>query len=157
MSIHLPKDIVLLPQGDELLVYDLQRNKAFLLNSTSAAVWQQCEDGQSVEQLVAKLPFGPEESKLMVEIALPVLERHGLVRSDVALMNRREALLSFAALSRLALPLVTALAAPSAIMAASCQPLSGSCLRNGSFCSPTGRPCCSCRCVLTGGFNRCLG
>ena len=39
----------------ELLVYDLDRHKAFCLNTTTAGVWQKCDGQRTVSQIASEL------------------------------------------------------------------------------------------------------
>jgi hypothetical protein len=95
--------------GDGLSVFDHEQKQSYVLNATSALVFQHC-DGQTTPQqltelLRRKLNVPPAEADQLVRLALDELETAGLLQSGVAPMpppaatySRREALTSFAAL-----------------------------------------------------------
>ena len=95
--------------GDGLSVFDHEQNQSFVLNATSALVYQHC-DGQTTPQqltelLRRKLNLSPAEASQLVQFALAELETAGLLQPSaepmpppVATYSRREALTSFAAL-----------------------------------------------------------
>ena len=43
LSRNQDENLLSLPVGDELVVYDLERHKASCLNETAAQVWQWCD------------------------------------------------------------------------------------------------------------------
>src|SRR6476620_725537 len=47
--------LVVQEMPDELLIYDLVRNKAHCLNQTAALVWKRCDGKTSVKQMVRLL------------------------------------------------------------------------------------------------------
>ena len=44
-------NIVIQELRDEVLIYDLAKNKALCLNQTSAKVWQECDGTKSVSEI----------------------------------------------------------------------------------------------------------
>jgi Coenzyme PQQ synthesis protein D (PqqD) len=95
--------------GDGLGVFDHEQKQSFVLNATSALVFQHC-DGQTTPQqltelLRRKLNVAPAEAEQLMRLALDELRTAGLLQSSGASMpppaatyTRREALTSFAAL-----------------------------------------------------------
>jgi hypothetical protein len=95
--------------GDGLSVFDHEQKQSYILNATSALVFQHC-DGQTTPQqltelLRRKLNVPPAEADQLMRLALDELETAGLLQSSLASMpppaatySRREALTSFAAL-----------------------------------------------------------
>ncbi|HLX09364.1 MAG TPA: PqqD family protein [Thermoanaerobaculia bacterium] len=95
--------------GDGLSVFDREQKQSFVLNATSALVFQHC-DGQTTPQqltelLRRKLNVQPAEAGQLVRLALDELQTTGLLQPGVAPMppaagaySRREAFTSFAAL-----------------------------------------------------------
>ena len=95
--------------GDGLGVFDHEQKQSFVLNATSALVFQHC-DGQTTPQqltelLRRKLNVPPAEAEQLMRLALDELRTAGLLQSSGAPMpppaatyTRREALTSFAAL-----------------------------------------------------------
>src|SRR5579864_726969 len=95
--------------GDGLSVFDREQRQSYVLNATSALVFQHC-DGQTTPQqltelLRRKLNVPPAEAGQLARLALDELQTTGLLQPGVAPMlpaageySRREALTSFAAL-----------------------------------------------------------
>jgi Coenzyme PQQ synthesis protein D (PqqD) len=95
--------------GDGLGVLDREQKQSYVLNATSALVYQHC-DGQTTPRQLAELlrqklnvPQGQAEQ--LLRLALGELQAAGLLQSDAVPMpppaatySRREALTSFAAL-----------------------------------------------------------
>lgn len=112
---------------DEVLIYDLENNKAFNLNQTSALVWQNCDGNRSVRDIAISLEKElnhhiPDE---LVLIALDSLKRERLVEmSNHSILNptnfnRRQAIRKVGIATLVAIPVVGALVAPQAASAAS--------------------------------------
>jgi hypothetical protein len=112
-------NIITQQSGDELLVYDLETNLAFLLNDTCLLVWQKCDGTNGIGEIAADL------SEEVTWLALDTLQRYGLLESNgfknrpVRGMSRREAVRAVGISSMIALPMVTALLAPPATQAQS--------------------------------------
>ena len=95
--------------GDGLSVFSHEQKQSYVLNATSALVFQHC-DGQATPQQLTelvrrKLNVPPAEAEQLVRLALDELRTAGLLQSSGAPMpppaatySRREALTSFAAL-----------------------------------------------------------
>jgi hypothetical protein len=95
--------------GDGLSVFDPEQKQSYVLNATSALVFQHC-DGQTTPQqltelLRRKLNVPPAEADQLMRLALDELQEAGLLQSSGASMpppaatySRREAFTSFAAL-----------------------------------------------------------
>ena len=62
-SIYLPRarseGLVIEELADELLVYDLQRNKAHCLNSTAAKIWKKCNGRSTPADIARRLAAKP--------------------------------------------------------------------------------------------------
>jgi hypothetical protein len=127
---------------DEVLVYDLDTDKAYCLNQTAALVWKNCDGQQTVAQLRQLMAQEtnsavPEE---MVWLALDQLDKFQLLETVpirpacLAGMKRRELVRSIGVVA-MALPLIMSIAAPTAAQGASpCQCTSPN-------CRPAGCPC----------------
>ena len=95
--------------GDGLSVFDHEQKQSFVLNATSALVFEHC-DGQTTPQQLAellrrKLNVPPAKADQLMRLALDELQTAGLLQSGgtavpppAATYSRREALTSFAAL-----------------------------------------------------------
>lgn len=112
---------------DEVLIYDLESNKAHCLNKTAAAVWHACNGSNSVDDITAVLEqaTGSKVTDEMVWLALDQLSENNLLEAEVKAnfngQTRREVLKKIGLASVIALPIVASLVAPkSALASASC-------------------------------------
>ncbi len=112
---------------DELLLYNLETNKVFALNQTSALVWQNCDGNKTVTEIAKDLEknlsqFVPDE---LVWLTLERLQSENLIKKDEEsslkdiMINRREILKKAGATTLVALPLISSLVAPKAVNAQS--------------------------------------
>ena len=134
--------------SDEVLIYDLDRNKAHCLNSTAALVWKVCDGKTSVEEInnhVAK-HTGVAVDQRIVWLALKELETINLLTQPtrhptlVANLSRRQLIRSIG-VAAVVLPAIISLAAPTAQAQASCVPsgpVQGGCNLATNCCSGTG-------------------
>jgi hypothetical protein len=132
----------------EMLVYDQNRDAAHCLNPTAARVWAHCDGvttvGEMAQRLTGELqtPVADE----VVWLALEQLRKARLLQPPLlqgpfarpALMeqvSRRALVRRLGIAAVVTLPLVTSIAAPSAVAAASCLPVSSICTKNADCCS----------------------
>ena len=135
---------------DEVLVYDLDSDRAHCLNQTAAFVWQRCDGRNTTAQIARKLgqQFDCPVDEKIVWLALDQLGRnHLLERQPIpppALMgmNRRAMVRSLGLAAALAIPVVTSILAPMPAQAATCLP-SGSPCSDPTQCCPVGSGVCS--------------
>jgi hypothetical protein len=125
---------------DEVLVYDLKRDKAHCLNETSAFIWKHCDGEMRVEQLARLLEseLGLPVDEDVIWLALGQLRRFHLLeegKSFVMMKVSRRDLVGKYLPAALALPVILSIAAPAAAQVAV------SCRGNGAPCS-AGFPCC---------------
>ena len=128
---------------DEVVVYDLDRNKAHSLNPTAAVVWTQCvrqtPRAEVVELLSQKL--GPGKGETALDFALAQLHRARLLQGPIARadgMSRRAVMRRIGlAAAAASVPIVTSLVAPPAAHAQSCLP-------DGSVCTTDSQCCINC-------------
>lgn len=110
----------------ELLVYDLERNKAHRLNGPAGVVWRHCDGQRSVADLAAFVGADdPATGSEVVWLALKQLDERHLLAGPLELpdgVSRREALrkLALAGAVGLALPVIKSIVAPTAAQAATC-------------------------------------
>jgi hypothetical protein len=149
-----------LPQ--EILIYDLQKNKAFCLNETARLIMDQCDGKTSVDEAAGYLhrKLKANVSEEMIWMVVEQLQNADFIEKDYEIpiqttrVTRRKILQSAAALG-IALPMITSLVAPTAAHAQS------SCLQIEEECnieaSPSG--CCTgLNCIeVETGFGLCLG
>jgi len=112
----------------ELLVYDLKTNKAICLNETSALIWQQC-DGTKNENEIAKEignKLGHTVKTDLVRFAIDQLRKENLLENSERMsetfagLSRREVIRKVGLSSMIALPMVSAILAPTSVYAQSC-------------------------------------
>lgn len=167
------KELVTQETDGEVMVYDLNTNKAVCLNETSALVWQLCDGARTVgeisEGLSKKLASPANED--LVWLAIDQLKKENLIVNSEELetnsfdgMSRREVIKKVGLGTMIALPFVAGIIAPKAIQAAStCTAAVGA--RGTCSCSfaqsdpanggPVGSPCRTD--VGPGGNNSCVG
>lgn len=111
----------------EILIYDLNINKAFCLNETSAIVFQLCNGSNSVAgiaDLVSK-KLKTLVSEDFVWLAIEELKKNNLLENKDQLNNhfkglsRREIVKRVGLATMIALPIISSVVAPSAAMAQS--------------------------------------
>src|SRR5882672_6719696 len=127
---------------DEVLVYDLDRDRAHCLNQTAAFVWQRCNGKNSTAQIARTLvqQFDCKVDEKIVWLALDQLGRNHLLETQpippaLLGMNRRAMVRALGLAAVVAVPVVTSIVAPTPAMAAT----GGA---NGSPCG-TGAQCSS--------------
>ncbi len=157
--------------ADELLVYDLETDRAHRLNAAAALVWRRC-DGKTTRAQVSKLladRFGLPQNPAVVRFALRRLAtKRLLVQQSIPSApglhpSRRELLKKLGLAATALLPAVSTLVVPPPAYAASCLPRTGCvagvndcapCLNPGGNCNPVWR-CCQGACVSPGQSTPC--
>jgi hypothetical protein len=112
---------------DEVLVYDLDRDRAHCLNTTAAFVWQRCDGKNTTAQIARTLgrQFDCAVDEKIVWLALDQLGRNHLLDRQPAPpsalmgMNRRAMVRALGLAAIIAVPLVTSIVAPTPAMAQS--------------------------------------
>ncbi|MEO6588017.1 MAG: PqqD family protein [Pyrinomonadaceae bacterium] len=128
-------DLVIQEVGGEILVYDLRTNKAICLNQTSALVWQNCDGKKNAIEIATDIEkkLGSNVNEDFVWFAVNQLQKENLLDEENIIvnkfegLNRREIIKKIGLTSMAAIPVVVALAAPTAIHAQSCTAMGGSC------------------------------
>ena len=113
---------------NELLVYDLNSNRAICLNETSAFVWKNCDGTNTIEDLTNKLGanLGQKVGQELVWFALDQLHRENLLTRSQEFavrfpkFSRREIIRKVGLSSMIALPIVSSLVAPQSFHAQTC-------------------------------------
>lgn len=127
---------------DEVLVYDLDSDRAHCLNQTAAFVWQRCDGRNTTEQIARKLgqQFDCSVDEKIVWLALDQLGRNHLLErqssppSTLAGMNRRAMVRSLGLTAAVAIPVITSIVAPMPADAAS-QGGAGAACCTGAQCT----------------------
>jgi len=126
---------------DEVLIYDLEADKAHCLNKPASFIWSTCDGTKSVSDIaaIASAEFGAGVSDEYVGLALGQLSESSLLESRqyyVPTEHRREWIKRVGMASVIALPVIASLVAPrSALAAQSCA-----CVNPGSCLSQPGCP-----------------
>jgi hypothetical protein len=111
---------------DEVLIYDLERDKAHCLNQTAAIIWKNCDGKTSVSQLaqiVAKESGLPASDEL-VWLALEQFSKAKLLPDVVKQSEKKKPLTRREVIKRIglgaaaAIPVVSSIVAPMAAQAA---------------------------------------
>ena len=120
----------------ELLVYDLDSDKAHCLNETAAIVWNACDGNTSVSDIAAIVAATSkgDASDDLVWLAIDQLNENNLLAEELtprfAGESRRDVLKKIGIGAMIALPIVASLAAPKSVLAASscrCQVFPSDC------------------------------
>lgn len=111
--------------GDETMIYDLSADKAYLLNETSAFVWQMCNgenDLYSISRALAEKKKQPVNEEI-VKLSIDQLSELGLMNEETpkyfSKTSRRKAIKQIGLATLVALPIVFALTVPTAANASS--------------------------------------
>ena len=152
--------LVIQEMPGEVLVFDMETNKAHCLNETAALVWKACDGKNSVTE-ITKL-FGNQSGKQVDEnlvwLAIDQLNENNLLEEKIQAnfngQSRREVIKKIGLAAVIALPIVSSLVAPTAAFAVSCSGTVASCTspRACNDCTPcTGASrsfCCGGQCVV---------
>ena len=147
------ENLVIQELEGEVLIYDLEKNKAFCLNETSALVWQSCDGSRTIAEIsdVVGKQLNSQINEDLVWLALDQLSKESLVEKQTALDNkfnglsRREVIRKVGLASVIALPMIATLTAPVAAQTGTCIQNAMGCTANGMTCT-INNECCSCNC-----------
>lgn len=123
--------LVIQEMPDELLVYDLDTNKAHCLNQTASTVWKACNGKNSISDLAQMFGNNGNSSggEELVWLAIDQLQKNDLLEKEYNLdfngRSRRDLIKKIGLASVIALPVVASLTAPTSALAAN------SCLCSG--------------------------
>ena len=128
--------------GDELLVYDLERHKAYCLNQVAMQVFRHCDGETTIPDMALRIAnaLGMPVDEQAVRLGLVRLEKAHLLDDPVGLTlhtSRRELLRTLGRAAVVVVPLVTAITVPTSAQAASgCIPFGSPCTGPGQCCPP---------------------
>jgi hypothetical protein len=139
--------LVVQEMPDEVLVYDLDSNKAHCLNSSAATIWKACDGTRSVTDIITEIERSGEGrvSEDFVWLALEQMQENDLLETQLTKrfsgQSRRQVLKTIGLASVVAVPVIASLVAPKSALAAvscTCNPANGNidCLAPGN-CNPT--------------------
>lgn len=161
-------DIVIQPLDGELLIYDLEINKAYCLNKTSALIWQACNGENSVNGIsrIVSKNLGQQVNVNLIQLALDEFRKNNLLtnseEANFALdkMSRRQLIRNVALNTAIVLPTISSLIAPTAAMAgsvAACGAINTACSVAIDCCSNYCDDCFTGTCQpAPGGLGGCL-
>jgi hypothetical protein len=154
---HLPKmrthRLVVDELPDEVLIYDLDRDKAHCLNRTAALVWHHCDGLTTVEQIRTKIEraLGAPVDEKLVWFALTQLDRDHLLEGRVTPpvflegLSRRQMVRALGIGTMVAIPLITSMVAPTAEASTSCLGSAAGCTFGSQCCSGICQPAGVCQ------------
>lgn len=119
--------MVIQEMPEEVLVYDLDTNKAHCLNQTAAFVWKSCDGNNSISDIadLFENESGNKINEDLIWLAIDQLSDKDLLEGEFTTkfkgQNRREIIKKIGLVTVVALPLVASLTAPTSVLAsASC-------------------------------------
>jgi hypothetical protein len=116
--------LVIQEMPDEVLVYDLDTNKAHCLNQTAAFVWKSCDGRNSVADITKLVgaDSGNHVPEDLVWLAIDQLSEKNLLANDLKAnfngSTRREVIKKIGLAAVIGIPVVASLTAPTSVMAA---------------------------------------
>jgi len=120
--------LVVQEMPDEVLVYDMDTNKAHCLNGSAALVWRSCDGTNSISDIMRQFEAtgAGKVSEDFVWLAIDQLNEKGLLAGEVAPrfkgQSRRQVLKTIGLASVVAVPVIASLVAPqNALGALSCH------------------------------------
>ncbi len=123
------KDLIIEEVADEMLVYDLDTDRAHFLDRMSALIWKHC-DGENSAGDIAELLASELNSPVAVEVVtvgLAELARHDLLEHQATeiptpKVSRRRLIQNLGLSAAISLPLIMSITAPTAAQQGSqCQ------------------------------------
>ena len=127
---------------DEVLVYDLETNKAHCLNQSAAMVWRSCDGNKTISEIAELVgaQAGGKVTEDFVWLAIDQLSQKRLLEKEISVsfegQSRRDALKKIGLATMVAVPVIASLVAPqSALAAASCA-----CVTPGDCATQTSCP-----------------
>jgi hypothetical protein len=137
------RQLIIKELQEELLVYDLERDKAHCLNKSAAAIWRLCDGVTSPAQIAAQLhqQSGSQIDEAFVWLALDQLDRDHLLNEriewpqSIPRISRREAVKRIGLGAAIALPVVISITAPTPAQAATCRASGQPCTTSVQCCS----------------------
>lgn len=152
--------LVIQEMVDEVLIYDLNTNKAHCLNQTASLVWKACDGKNSVAEIALDLEkqLNASVPEDLVWLAIDQLSQDNLleeqIQTKVGGISRREVIKKIGFASMVALPVIGLLSLPQNALAVTC-PASICSDTSGSGGCAAGTGCCNGTCVTVGTCAAC--
>ena len=155
---HARRSGLIIKEADsEVLIYDLERDKAHCLNDTAARVWQYCDGETTLAEACSSLTreLNAPCDEQVIWYALRQFEKDNLLEQKVELpamilsgMNRRQMVRALGLGAIIAVPLVTSIVAPTPAQAATQFPAGTPCVApiectSGLCACPAPGPSCA--------------
>ncbi|MBA3355858.1 MAG: hypothetical protein H0U18_07955 [Pyrinomonadaceae bacterium] len=136
-------DLIVKEMPDEVLVYDLVRDKAHCLNRTAALVWNYCDGRTGAAAMTGRLEreLNVPVDERVVWLALNQLSKNYLLEEQIvppplmAGINRRQMMRALGVAAVVAVPVVTSIVAPTPAQAQSCRGPGVPCNNDNQCCS----------------------
>jgi hypothetical protein len=136
-------DLIVKQMPDEVLVYDLARDKAHCLNRTAALVWNYCDGRTSVPKMTGRLgrELQTPVDERVVWLALSQLSKNHLLEKRIvpppvmAGLNRRQMIRALGVAAVVSVPVITTIVAPTPAQAATCLDTGMSCTSAAQCCT----------------------
>lgn len=115
--------LVIQDMPDEILVYDVNTNKAHCLNQTAAFVWKACDGKNSVNDITRLFErhSGNQISEDLIWLAIDQLKENDLLQKEIQSKfegeSRRSVIKKIGFAAVVALPIVASLTAPTSVLA----------------------------------------
>jgi Coenzyme PQQ synthesis protein D (PqqD) len=124
------KDLIVQDLPDEVLVYDMQTDKAHCLNPTAALIWKNCDGRKSVSEIagLVEQELKSPVSEEVVTLGLEELAGYRLLKEDTwmplqrAGLSRRKLIKRLGLTAAITLPMIISITAPRAVEAATADP-----------------------------------
>ncbi len=118
--------LVIQEAGDEVLVYDVNSNRAHCLNRTAAFVWKSCDGRNTVPEIAVLLgkEFANKVDEDLVWLAVDQLANESLLESGTGMersgLSRRDVIRKIGLAAAVSLPVVAMLSFPKSALAVTC-------------------------------------
>ncbi|MFV0389277.1 MAG: PqqD family protein [Pyrinomonadaceae bacterium] len=157
-------EIVTQKTNDDLLLFDLESNNAYCLNSSNALIYSLCDGTRTIEQITEAFNRSSKSqvSADFIHLGIKGLSENRLIEDDsiddeIASPSRRDLIKKIGIASAVALPIIYSVSAPTAANAQSCVAPGGDATLLGYVCSVSDVTTCSSYCNTTYGPNCCSG
>ncbi|HEY8187633.1 MAG TPA: PqqD family protein [Pyrinomonadaceae bacterium] len=127
------QDLIIEEVGDEVLVYDLNTDRAHCLNRMSALIWKYCDGEKSAGDIAGLLEqeLKSPVSVQVVTLGLAELDRYDLLKNETlqeptVRVSRRRLIRNLGLTAAISLPVIMSISAPTAAQQGSPDPCAAS-------------------------------